>query len=169
MATSKATSAPAIKIVYHSHGRAGEAMATALREISLHTAGTTAVLLLGRYHHVGPDNLEDLVSSHRNLAIDFLTVHASKGLEADHVVILGATAGKLGFPAEIVDDPLLDLVLPEPEEFEHAEERRLFYVALTRAKESVTILADQEEPSVFVRELVEDPEDETVVIGGGLP
>ncbi len=166
MATVKASTDPAVKIVYYSHGHAGEALATALRGISLNTTDTAGVLLLGRYHYLEPGNLRDLASSHPNLAIDFMTVHASKGLEADHVVILGATAGKLGFPAEIVDDPLLDLVLPEPEEFEHAEERRLFYVALTRAKESVTILADQEEPSAFVRELVEDPEYETVVIGG---
>ena len=62
----------------------------------------------------------------------------------------------MGFPSEIVDDPLLDLVLPKPEKFEHAEERRLFYVALTRARHSVTILADRAKPSVFVRELIED-------------
>jgi DNA helicase-4 len=64
----------------------------------------------------------------------------------------------MGFPSQIVDDPLLDLVLPKPEEFDHAEERRLFYVALTRARKTVTVLADRQRPSVFARELVEDPD-----------
>lgn len=86
----------------------------------------------------------------------FLTVHRSKGLEADHVIILRAARGRMGFPSEIVDDSLLDLVLPEPESFAHAEERRLFYVALTRARHSVTILADRETPSAFATELLED-------------
>jgi DNA helicase-4 len=86
----------------------------------------------------------------------FLTAHRSKGLEADHVVILKAVRGRMGFPSEIVDDSLLDLVLPEPERFEHAEERRLFYVALTRARHSVTILADRETPSAFATELLAD-------------
>ena len=89
-----------------------------------------------------------------------MTAHGSKGLEADHVVILDAVSDRLGFPSEIVDDPLLEMVLPEPEKFEHAEERRLFYVALTRARKSVTILADREKPSVFVRELVKDGDDD---------
>jgi DNA helicase-4 len=86
----------------------------------------------------------------------FLTVHRSKGLEADHVIILRAARGRMGFPSEIVDDSLLDLVLPEPEKFEHAEERRLFYVALTRARHSVTILVDRDAPSVFATEILED-------------
>ncbi len=73
-------------------------------------------------------------------------MHAPKGLGGNHVVILQAESGVKGFPSEIVDDPLLDLVLPQPENFEHAEERRLFYVALTRARKSVTILASIERP-----------------------
>jgi DNA helicase-4 len=166
MRTAASTAAPAIKIIYHTKGRPGGALKTALRELSLTAGEHSSVLLLGRYHFLKPDNLRELGKPHPTLSIDFMTVHASKGLEADHVVLLGAAAGRLGFPAEIVDDPLLDLVLPEPEAFDHAEERRLFYVALTRAKRSVTILADQEEPSVFVRELVEDPEYETVVLDG---
>ena len=71
----------------------------------------------------------------------------------------------MGFPSEVVDDPLLDLVLPEPERFNHAEERRLFYVALTRARQSVTILADRDNPSAFAQELIENPEYQAVEIG----
>lgn len=93
--------------------------------------------------------MDALAAEFPELDIQSLTIHRSKGLEADHVVILRAASGRLGFPSEIVDDSLLDLVLPEPEQFEHAEERRLFYVALTRARQSVTILVDREAPSAF--------------------
>ena len=118
----------------------------------------SSVFLLGRYHFVRPNNLGLLGSKYPGLTIRFMTVHASKGLEADHVIVLRAASGRMGFPSEIVDDPLLDMVLPEPEDFDHAEERRLFYVALTRARRSVTVLADRENPSVFVDELIEDDE-----------
>ena len=55
--------------------------------------------------------------------------------------------------------------MPEPEGFDHAEERRLFYVALTRARYSVTISADRQKPSVFVRELVENGEHGVIELG----
>lgn len=125
----------------------------------------TSVLLLGRYHFVKPENLAQLKSDYPDLSIRFMTVHASKGLEADHVVILHAASGRMGFPSEIVDDPLLDMVLPKPEKFDNAEERRLFYVALTRARKSVTILASREKPSVFVRELIKNKEYGVVEFG----
>ena len=112
--------------------------------------------MLGRYRFVKPGNLRALNANHSHLTIRFMTVHASKGLEADHVVILRMEVGIMGFPSEVADDPLLDLVLPKPERFEHAEERRLFYVALTRARKSVTIFADRERPSAFSRELIKD-------------
>jgi len=51
------------------------------------------------------------------------------------------------------DDPLLQLVMPSPEVFHLAEERRLFYVALTRAKERVYLIVNKGRPSAFVEEL----------------
>ena len=156
---------PAIAVTYYASGREGAALKQAIEQIAHNATGKTNVLLLGRYHHLRPKNLKELSSHFPKLSIRFMTVHASKGLEADHVIILHAVMDRMGFPSEIVDDPLLDLVLPEPENFGHAEERRLFYVALTRAKKSVTLLADREKPSTFVRELVEDPEYETIQLG----
>ncbi len=150
--------APAIRVMYNGSGNRDGMLGPALNDIQAAAAGKTSVLLLGRYSFVKPDDLAKLSSGYPGLSIRFMTVHGSKGLEADHVVILRADSGRMGFPSEIVDDPLLDLVLPEPEEFEHAEERRLFYVALTRARKSVTILASREKPSVFVSELLEDPQ-----------
>ena len=82
-------------------------------------------------------------------------MHRAKGLEADYDVVLGLCSGRYGFPAEIADDPLLDLVVPAPEPHPNADERRLFYVAMTRAKRQVYLLADGGPPSAFVRELMD--------------
>jgi DNA helicase-4 len=159
------TAAPAIMLAYYKWGQEGDALRTALERLSADAAPGTSVLLLGRYHHVRPQSLASLTEQFPKLSIRFMTVHASKGLEGDHVIILRAVGDTMGFPSEIVDDPLLDLVLPEPENFEHAEERRLFYVALTRARQSVTILADREKPSPFVRELADTPDYQAIEVG----
>ncbi|NRB20510.1 MAG: topoisomerase DNA-binding C4 zinc finger domain-containing protein [Rhodobacteraceae bacterium] len=158
--TADTTDAPAIRVTYYSGGKERAALASILEDFEGDVAGgkSSSVLLLGRYHFLRPDNFTQLKSCYPRLSIRFLTVHAAKGLEADHVVILGATTSKFGFPSEIVDDPFLDLVLPEPEDFDHAEERRLFYVAMTRARKTVTVSASREKPSVFARELVENEE-----------
>ncbi|WP_193369334.1 UvrD-helicase domain-containing protein [Pelagibius marinus] len=162
--------AAAIKVAYYGRGQEEAALRATLEDIrgrisSGRTQAVPSVLLLGRYHHVCPKNLSKLEADYPELSIRFLTVHASKGLEADHVIILKVEADRFGFPSAIVDDPLLDMVLPAPEAFEHAEERRLFYVALTRARQSVSILAAQDRPSVFVRELVEGAEYGVVLLG----
>jgi DNA helicase-4 len=160
------TEEPAIKVAHYGWGQEGEALKSALNGIEVVANGDkTSVLLLGRYNFLEPEELPQLRRQYPLLSIKFMTVHRSKGLEADHVVILKAASDRMGFPSEIVDDPLLDLVLPKPEEYDHAEERRLFYVALTRARKSVTILADRQRPSVFARELVENPEYGVVVLG----
>ena len=102
-----------------------------------------------------------------SLCLDYKTVHRAKGLEADYVVVLGLCAGKYGFPAEIADDPLLDLVLAASEGHPNAEERRLFYVAVTRARHGVFLLAEGGPPSTFITEMINDRHDVTVF--GRLP
>ena len=110
----------------------------------------SSVLLLGRYRHMRPGNLPALARRHPGLRLSYMTVHGSKGLQADYVVVLGLCTGRHGFPTEIADDPLLDLVLSAPESHPNGEERRLFYVALTRARRHVFVLADGGPPSPFV-------------------
>ncbi len=131
----------------------------------------SSVLLLGRYNEdirfvLGPNlkvrhlyhESKDIVTylPRKDLQIEFLTIHRSKGLQADYVFILNNAEGKYGFPSNIADDKVLNLVIHAKELFEHAEERRLFYVALTRAKKHVYLLVENNNKSVFVRELERD-------------
>ncbi len=85
----------------------------------------------------------------------FLSVHKSKGLEADNVVILNFKNDRLGFPNQITDDTVLNYVLTHDEKFLFAEERRLFYVAITRTKNRTFILTDNKSPSIFFGEFSE--------------
>lgn len=85
--------------------------------------------------------------------ISYLTVHKSKGLEYDYIFLINMIDIPTGFPSKIEEHNILKMVLPKEEEYPHAEERRLFYVALTRAKEKVFVLAPKKNPSVFVQEL----------------
>jgi DNA helicase IV len=112
-----------------------------------------SVLILGRYNFCEPEDLESVVSKFPMLDVQFMTVHKAKGLEADYVIILDVRSGRFGFPSEMESDPILNLVVPDRENFEHAEERRLFYVALTRARNEVFIIADPSRASGFVDEL----------------
>lgn len=86
------------------------------------------------------------------LQIDFMSVHKSKGLEADNVILLNFRNDKLGFPNQIADDKVLNLVLTNAENFKFAEERRLFYVAITRTKNRTFILTDNRNLSPFLKE-----------------
>ena len=124
--------------------------------------GPSNVLVLGRYWHTLPQNRANLAKHYPGLRFTYRTVHRSKGLEADYVVLLGLCSGKYGFPAEIEDDPLLDLVLASAEEYPDAEERRLLYVAVTRARRHVFLLVENGPPSSFARELARDGYDVTV-------
>ena len=86
--------------------------------------------------------------------IEFLTVHKSKGLEADYVILLQCNKDTYGFPSLVSDDPVLDYVLTQSDQFPYGEERRLFYVAITRAKLKTIVLYDKRFPSVFVDEFL---------------
>ena len=112
-----------------------------------------SVLALGRYRRS-----RDAVEAQRdgNLQVEFSTIHSAKGREADYVLVLDLKNDQYGFPSQIEDDPLLELVLPPHRQppFPNAEERRLFYVAVTRARRGVYLIADNDRPSSFVEELM---------------
>lgn len=112
------------------------------------------VMLLGRYRD---DKPTALVSWQRRfgdkLKIEFRTAHGSKGLEAEYVFVLNVVEGTRGFPSQIQDDPALQLAMPAPDPFPFAEERRLFYVAMTRARKQVRLYTTLGQPSRFLVEL----------------
>lgn len=122
-----------------------------------------SIFLLGRY------SFDDCYLSYRyqstkegnrfyyfigNRKIEFLTAHKSKGLEADYVIILQCNKDTYGFPSLINDDPVLNYVLTKSDQYPYGEERRLFYVAITRAKIKTFVLYDKRFPSVFVDEFL---------------
>ena len=118
-----------------------------------------SVLVLGRYRF-SRDALPPLWP-YRSLKVQFSTAHSAKGKEADYVVVMDLKDDRMGFPCRLEDDPLMDLVLPplHGQAFPFAEERRLFYVAMTRARIGTYLVTDQERPSIFVTELLDESED----------
>ena len=130
---------------------------TVLSRISQIAVTGSTVYLLGRYGFNLPSNLmmNKLRRQYPQLSLDAHTMHGAKGMEADYVVLLGLETGKHGFPSEKVTNPLFEALLPPLEKFAHAEERRLFYVALTRAKHRVYLIADMAVASEFVVELLQ--------------
>lgn len=149
----------------------GEAYAKALRINLLNSLEQTldqlldpthkekvTVFILGRYHSALPQK-EDLIKlqqKFRNLDICAHTIHSVKGLEAEHVILVEMKGGEYGFPSQISDDPLLSLLLSRQEDCPFGEERRLFYVAVTRAKKSVHLFTHLSPPSQFVLELISE-------------
>lgn len=120
-----------------------------------------SIFLLGRYsfddylvsrHYGAVQRGESKFYNICNREIEFLTVHKSKGLEADYVILLHCNSGQFGFPSVISDDPVLLYLLSKGDDYIFGEERRLFYVAITRAKIKTIVLYDKDKPSVFVLE-----------------
>lgn len=134
-----------------------EGTALALDAIARRVDERASVYLLGRYNFQLPDDgaLHALRQKHPRLDITARTIHSSKGGEADFVVLLGLTSGSSGFPSEKVSHPLREALLPEIEAFPHAEERRLFYVALTRARKRAYLLCNMTTASAFITELTD--------------
>ena len=145
------------------------ALQAIINKITLDYGANSSILLLGRTNYDieiakdtglfreirknGVDALEYIQNP--MLQIQFLSVHKSKGLEADNVILLNFRNDKLGFPNQIIDDPVLNFVLTNAEDYRFAEERRLFYVAITRTKNRTYVLVDNKNPSLFFKEFSE--------------
>ena len=104
------------------------------------------------------ENSTDIIYYRRkDLKIKFLTIHKSKGLQADYVVILNNKNYGMGFPSKINDLPLIKILLASGlEDYPYSEERRLFYVALTRSRKQTLLLTIENNKSLFVNELEAD-------------
>ena len=128
----------------------------ALREIEeSRNASRESIMVLGRYR-----SSRSALGRHgmRMPNLEFNTVHSTKGQEADYVVVMDLKDDRYGFPCKVEDNPLLTIVMPPThgDPYPFAEERRLFYVALTRARKAVYLVTDSVRPSEFVRELVKN-------------
>ena len=128
----------------------------------------SSILLLGRFGFDG-DRLEksglfEYISrgsrirsvKYPKLNITFMTAHSSKGLGYDNVIVVNGRNETYGFPSQVENDPVLAFVVKEDLSIEYAEERRLFYVAMTRTKNRVFFIAPEENPSEFLLELKHD-------------
>ena len=123
------------------------------------------ILLLGRFNFDGERLTRSGLFEYINrgskiksvkypwLDITFMTAHASKGLGYDNVIVINGQNATYGFPSKIEDDPVLSLVVREDRSIQYAEERRLFYVAMTRTKNRVFFIAPEKNPSEFLLEI----------------
>jgi len=158
-----------IKFVYYSQDNAENVFINEIQAL-IDKHGNKPILVLGRHsfdinefikltpnskikYYERSDKLE--VNDFDDIDIKFITVHKSKGLEADNVIVLNLKNHLLGFPNKMTDDPMLSLLLSDDEEYRFAEERRLFYVALTRTKNEVVLLIPTD-VSLFAEELITD-------------
>ncbi len=128
------------------------------------------ILLLGRYSFdanifkntelVVHDTIDRVYVTYGQRQMNFMTIHQSKGLECDYIILLNCNGGMIGFPSQISDSPVLKYVLSEPDAYAFSEERRVFYVGITRAKKHTWVLYDMHNPSSFVKEFVKtiDPD-----------
>ena len=107
----------------------------------------TDTLILGRNNN----DINKIPYLNKNMR--YMTVHKSKGLEAQEVIIINLENSITGFPSKIKNSEYLKYVLPQTED-NYNEERRLFYVALTRTKSKVILLVNQKNPSIFVTEII---------------
>ncbi|MCL2813579.1 MAG: UvrD-helicase domain-containing protein [Oscillospiraceae bacterium] len=144
-----------------------EAAERAIENIVAEYGADTSILLVGRYNYdnykIGRTGKFNDLPGNRiqcekfpKANIVFMTAHTSKGLGFDNVILLNMFESKFGFPCQLEDDPIMKLVRFEDMSVPFAEERRLFYVALTRTKNRVYILAPQTKPSRFLIELIND-------------
>lgn len=90
-----------------------------------------------------------------NIRVQGKTIHASKGLEAKVVFIIGLTEGNGGFPDIWLEDRIFQVIKKANHDLIMEEERRLFYVAITRAKDKLFLITQKGNESSFLKEIPE--------------
>ena len=114
------------------------------------------VFILGRKNReIKSFSPEELMAFRDDLRISKGTIHKSKGLEDDIVIVLGMDSGMKGFPGCGEEDPLLSVFLPPGDGYPNSEERRVMYVAMTRAREKIFLVNQSVQPSSFTEEIKE--------------
>ncbi|MDO4962965.1 MAG: UvrD-helicase domain-containing protein [bacterium] len=114
------------------------------------------ILILGRNNFDINKYFKTSIINYNGANIKYMTVHSSKGLEEDCVIIINLSDDILGFPNKIKDNKVLKYVNNSKDFYLYEEERRLFYVALTRSRNEVYLLVDKNNISPFAREIIKD-------------
>ena len=149
-----------VRIIYHK-GNKAMALTKALADI-FKINFNAKVLILGRNRHdidsciCNEIKIFNKTIKHKDfptLNLSYSTIHGSKGLESDFVILISGEDAQNGFPNKTEDDRILTLLLGKKNSYEYAEERRLFYVALTRTKSIVYLLANKNNTSEFIKEI----------------
>ncbi len=154
---------------YHLGKKVEEIIGQILEANKRENLGTnSSILLIGRFGFdaknlcfsddfvYDEENNKIFSKKYKYAKLEFLTAHSSKGLGYDNVIIVNARNEIYGFPSKIDDDPVMNYVVKDDNSIEYAEERRLFYVAMTRTKNRVFIVTPEQRPSEFILELVRD-------------
>lgn len=121
------------------------------------------ILILGRYtfdkneiidtKQIIENNNKIIYKKYPNVKIDYMTIHSSKGLGYDNVILINTKNDKLGFPSKIKTDPIISQLITKEKTIKYPEERRLFYVALTRTKNEIIIMTPKIKQSKFIKEI----------------
>ena len=106
---------------------------------------------IGNYLILGRNNFD--LKRYTDKDLNYMTVHKSKGLEADNIVIINLEKNLYGFPNMIKDIPIEKVLFNNIINYQYDEERRLFYVALTRTKNYVFLFVNKNNPSIFIKEI----------------
>jgi len=116
------------------------------------------IMILGRRR----EHYTPIQTGLKNSTVRFSTIHKSKGLEAKVVFITGLKHGRGGFPDTWLSDSIFQVIKKTDTDLLLEEERRLFYVAVTRAKDCLYLISENENQSQFIDELPDSFVDEIV-------
>lgn len=85
----------------------------------------------------------------------FLTIHKSKGLEEDNIILISLTNNNNSLPSKIKNHKIINKII-KTDYYPYEEERRLFYVALTRTRNNIYLLVPKSNYSIFIKELMKN-------------
>ncbi len=128
---------------------------------ALNYINSSNLMILGRnnldiYEVLDSKYLSNDLITYNHQNIYYKTIHKSKGLEEDNILIINLTNNTNSLPSKIKDEQILKYILPPKETYPYEEERRLFYVALTRTKNYCYLFVDKKNPSIFIEELLKN-------------
>ena len=152
-----------ITIIKHNTKNKQKKLLKALDYIITKYGQKKTILILGRYtfdkneiidnKNLIEQNNKITYKKYEKTKIEYMTIHSAKGLGYDNVIIINTKNETLGFPSKIKTDPILEQLITIDKTIKYSEERRLFYVALTRTKNETIILTQKNNSSIFIDEL----------------